>query len=123
MKQRRTSRINSLLKEVISEVITKDVRNPNIAKLITLTKVEITSDMHQAKVYVSVIGTEEEKKNTISGLQAAAGFIGVNSAKKVVLRYFPSLTFKLDTSLDKHMEIEEIIKKIHIEKELRKNGQ
>lgn len=112
----RTDRLNSLLKEVISEVIRRDVRNPHVAELVTVTRVQITKDLHYAKVYISVIGSDQAKAETLAALQSAAGFIAVNSAKKVVMRYFPELTFKLDDSVDKHMRIEELLQKISKEK-------
>lgn len=109
---KRTDRLNSLLKEVISDVIRREVRNPHVNELITVTRVDITKDLHNAKVYISVIGTQEEKEKTIVALQSAAGFIAVNASKLVVMRYFPALTFKLDTAVEKHMRIEELLKKI-----------
>lgn len=118
---KRISRLNSLLREVISEVIQKDVSNPNIAKFTTVTSVDITPDLRFAKVLISVIGTDIEKKQTIDALNQAAGFIGVNSAKKVVMRYFPTLTFELDLSVEKQMKIDKILTDIKKEKEKRSN--
>lgn len=117
MPKQRTDRLNSLLKEVISEVIRRDVRNPHVNELVTVTRVDITKDLHYAKVYISVIGTAEDKTNTLNALQSAAGFIAVNASKKVVMRYFPSLTFKLDDAVDKHMRIETLLKEINDKKE------
>jgi ribosome-binding factor A len=108
----RTDRLNSLLKQVISEVIKREVRNPHISELVTVTRVQITKDLHHAKVYVSVIGSEQEKKETLEALTSAAGFIAVQSSHQVVMRYFPELSFKLDDSVDKHMRIEELLGKI-----------
>lgn len=119
MAKKRTARLNSLLKEVISDVIRKDTRNPHINRLMTVTRVEITPDLHYAKVYVSVIGTDEDKKETIDALQNAAGFIAVNSSKLVVMRYFPALTFKLDDSVDQHMRIEKLLHEIGAERQAR----
>lgn len=116
MAKKRTARLNSLLKEVISDVIRKDVRNPHINELLTVTHVEITPDLHYAKVYVSVIAPEHEKLETLKALQNSAGFIAVNASKLVVMRYFPQLTFKLDDSVDQHMRIEGLLKKISEEK-------
>ncbi len=121
MKKNRKERLNSLLKEVISEVIFKDVKNPHVSQFVAVTEVDITADLQQAKVYISVIGKPEEKKKTLEALQSAAGFIGVHASKKVVLRHFPSLIFKLDESVDKHMRIEEILGKIHDEESSREN--
>jgi ribosome-binding factor A len=116
---RRVERLNSLLKEVISSVIRKDVKNPHLPKLIAITHVDITKDLRHAKVYVSVIGDEAVKKEAIHVLQSAAGFIGVHASKKVVMRYFPELTFHIDETVDKQSRIEEIIGKIEKERRAR----
>lgn len=121
VEKKRTDRLNSLLREVISEVIRRDVKNPHVNTLITVTHVDITKDLHHAKVYVSVIGSEKEKTDTIAALQSAAGFIAVNASKKVVMRYFPELNFRLDDSVEKHMHIEDILTKINTERESREN--
>lgn len=119
MPVKRTDRLNSLLKEVISEVIFREVKNPHVNELLTVTRVEITKDLHYAKVYVSVIGTEQQKRDTIGALQSAAGFIAVNSSKKVTMRYFPTLTFILDESVDKQLRIEKLLHQISEEKKAR----
>jgi ribosome-binding factor A len=119
MKSKRINRLNSLLRKVISEVIHQDLRNPNISKFTSVTSVDITQDLRFAKIYISIIGTEKEKKDTIHALNQAAGFISIQASKKVVMRYFPTLTFELDTSVDKHMKIEKILIDIKKEKENR----
>lgn len=118
---RRTERLNSLLKEVITEVIRGDVRNPYVPELITITQVDITKDLHYAKVFFSLIGTEDEKLKTLEALQSAAGFIAVTASKKVVLHHFPELTFKIDNSVEKHMRIEMALQKIHEEENGRRD--
>lgn len=120
MTKQRTDRLNSNLKEVISEVVRRDVRNPHVHELVTITRVDITKDLHYAKVYVSVIGSKEDKEKTIAALQSAAGFIAVTASKKVVMRYFPELTFKLDDGVEKHMRIEELLNKIQEERDSKK---
>lgn len=115
----RTDRLNSSLREVISDVIKRQVRNPHVNELMTVTRVQITKDLHYAKVFVSVIGTEQQKAETIKALQSAAGFIAVNASKEVVMRYFPELTFKLDDSADKQMRIDDLLGEISKERETR----
>jgi ribosome-binding factor A len=119
MTKQRTDRLNSLLKEVISEVIRDDVRNPHVAELFTVTRVDITKDLHFAKVYISVIGDDHKRAETIAALNSAAGFIAVNASKKVTMRYFPELTFRLDDSVDKHMRIQELLGEISEERHAR----
>jgi len=105
MEKKRTKRLNSLLKEVLSEVILHELKDPRVSPLVTVASVDITNDLHYAKVYISVIGTDKEKRETLEALESAAGFIGVSAAKKVVMRYFPVLTFKLDTTVEEQMKI------------------
>jgi ribosome-binding factor A len=121
MKQR-TDRLNSLLKEVISDIIRKEVKHPGVRQLLTVTRVDITKDLHFAKVYISVIGSEQEKQETLEALQASAGFIAVQASKQVVMRYFPALTFKLDNSVEKQMRIEELLGKIAKERDAREQS-
>ena len=116
---KRIRRLNSLLKEVISEVIREDVQNPNVSDLMTVTTVSASKDLQHARVYISVIGTEEKRQKTIQALASSAGFIATLASKKVVLRHFPLLTFCIDTTVDKQMKIETILQKIHVEKESR----
>lgn len=119
MKAQRLSRVNSLLKEVIYEVIHKDVRNPHINTFVTVTKVETSADLHHAKVYISMIATDAEKEKILHALESAAGFIAVQASKKVELRYFPQLSFKIDTAADEHMRIEKILSEIEDERNSR----
>jgi ribosome-binding factor A len=120
MVKNRVARLNSLLKEVISEVIHREVRNPHVNRFVSVTSVEITSDLQHAKVYISVIGTAKEKEETILALQSAAGFIAIQSSKKVTMRYFPALTFKLDNSVEKQMRIDSLLGQIKEEQSTRK---
>lgn len=119
---RRTERLNSLLKEVISEVVRKDVDNPKIPILITITEVDISKDLQHAKVMFSLIGDDNEKQECLEALQSAAGFISVLSSKKVVMRHFPSLHFKIDNSVEKHLRIEEALRKIREEDDERRHS-
>ncbi len=119
MTKQRTDRLNSLLREVISDVIRLDLKNPHVSDLITVTGVEITKDLRQAKVYISVIGTNIDKQETMIALDRSAGFIASNASKKVRMRYFPSLHFVLDDGVNHQMRIEELLKKIHDEEQHR----
>jgi ribosome-binding factor A len=116
---RRVERVNSLLVEVIAEVVMREVKDPRIPGLITITRVEISPDLRQAKVFFSVIGDEKTKKLTLQILQEAAGYIAITASKKVVLKYFPQLTFKIDDTLEKHQRIDDLLKKIEDEKNAR----
>lgn len=117
----RTDKLNSLLQQVISEVILHDVKNPHVGQFISITKVEITKDLRHAKVFVSVIGDNKIRENSIIALQSAAGFIAVHASKKMVIRHFPELHFKLDDTVDKQMRINAIISDITNERKSRES--
>jgi ribosome-binding factor A len=118
----RIKRLNSLLKEVIAEVIQQEVKDPRIHTFTSVTKVDLSNDLQHAKVFVSVLAGEKEKKATVEALQSAAGFIAISASKKVVMRYFPALLFKLDSSVEEHLRIEKVLEQIHAEQKSRKPG-
>ena len=107
------------MKEVITEVIFQEVKNPHINQFVTVSRVDISKDLRHAKVYLSMIATQAQKEQTVNILQSAAGFIGVRASKKVSLRFFPQLTFKIDDTVDKQSRIEDLLKEIHEEDEKR----
>jgi ribosome-binding factor A len=114
---KRINQINSLLKEVISETIRGDMKNPNLTDLLTVTQVDTSRDLQHAKVFISIIEEKEGPKyDTIKILQDASSYIQAVASKKVSLRYFPSLIFKKDTSLDHYMHIDKILKDIESKK-------
>lgn len=119
MAVKRTDRLNSLLREVISEVIRKEVRNPRVTELVTVTRVQITKDLRHAKVLISVIGSEQDKAETLAALNSAAGFIAVQASHQVVMRYFPELMFKLDDGVARQMRLDGLLQKICAERESR----
>jgi ribosome-binding factor A len=113
MSERRVSRLNSLLKEVLSEVLTQDLHHiPGVSTLMTITSVEITSDLSFAKVFVSVIGNQVAKDATLEALNRVAGVIARTASKKVVLRSFPKLHFYIDEGLEKQLKISELLAKV-----------
>lgn len=118
----RTTRLNSLLKEVISEVIKNDVKNPHVSDLTTVTRVDITKDLHHAKVYVSIIGDEKARALTMDALQSASSFIAVSASKKVTMYYFPELKFIYDDGVEQHMRIEELLHEVNNERQAREAG-
>lgn len=119
MAVKRTDKLNSLLQEVIADVIRLEVKNPHVHALTSVTAVAITPDLSEALVSISVIGTDDEREETVRALNKAAGFIAVASSKKIVIRHFPSLRFSLDQTVDKQMHIDNLIRKISEERSAR----
>lgn len=113
MSSRRILRLNNLLTEVISETIHKEVKNPHVGPFVSVSRVDISPDLRHAKVFISMIGSDQQKNQTVEALRSAAGFIAVRSSKKVTMRFFPELHFYLDDSVDKWMRIEQLVQDIH----------
>ena len=102
---RRTERINSQLREEISDLLHRSLKDPRIAGLVTITEVDVSPDLARAKVYVSVLGTEEEKRSTFEALAAAAHFVQRELRKRLTIRRTPELIFLQDDSMERGARI------------------
>ncbi|HNO78647.1 MAG TPA: 30S ribosome-binding factor RbfA [Phycisphaerae bacterium] len=109
MKSFRTDKMASLVRTIASDMIANKVHDPRIGKFVSITRVEVTQDMQMAKIFVSVMGTEEDQRSTMRGLKSAQGLIQRAVAKGVTARICPHLTFISDHSIKKAAEIMEII--------------
>jgi ribosome-binding factor A len=108
MKTHRLARVAEAVREVASETILFDMRDPRV-KLVTVTRAEVSGDLQHAKVYVSIMGSEKEQKLTLNGLRHATGFIQSKLAKRLQTRFTPVLTFVLDDGVKKSIEITRLI--------------
>ncbi len=109
----RTEQVKSLLKTEISDIIRRQINDPRIG-FITITDAEVTADLHYAKVYVSVFGSEEEKKKTFDALHSASGFIRNEFGSRVKMKVIPEITFVPDLAIEhgaRMFELFELIKK------------
>ena len=109
--ENRLSRINEELKKEISNVISFELKNPNVTGLISVTKAKITPDLKYAKIYVSILNSKNIKK-TMEGLKESAGFIRSQVEKTINLRITPELIFEIDDSLEYGEKIEKILKEL-----------
>lgn len=110
----RTDRINEIMKEEISQIIQKELKDPRIG-FTTVTGVKVSPDLRHAVVYFSVLGDEEKTISSLAGLQSSKGFIRTELGARIRLKYLPELDFKLDRSIAEGMRIFEIITHIHKE--------
>jgi ribosome-binding factor A len=110
----RILRVNSEIQKAISDIISNELKNPMIKGLITVTKVDTTSDLDQSKIYISIFD-ESSRDEVFNQIKHSAGFIRRELARAVELRKVPFLTFYLDTSYDYGQKIEEAINKINSE--------
>ena len=97
-------RINNEVQREIAGII-RDVKDPRNHPLATVMAVEVATDLKTCKVYVSVIGNDEERKATADGLKSASGFIRRELAHRLNMRNTPELTFIMDTSIEDAMNM------------------
>ena len=102
MRFKRSQRIQELLLEEISKLVQSGLKDPRIG-FTTITKVEVSDNLKHAKIFVSVMGSEQEKSDTLNGLRNAKGFIRSILGKNLYLRYLPELDFRRDDNAD-HVE-------------------
>ena len=106
-------RINSEVMKEMSQIISFELKDPRINPFTSVTDVYVAPDLKTCKAYVSVMGSDEEKKNTLEGLENAKGMIRSLLAKRLNLRNTPEITFKLDESLEKGMEMMKLIDEVN----------
>lgn len=111
----RIMRVNSEIQKAISDIISNELKNPMIKGLITVTKVDTTTDLDQSKIYISIYD-EETRDDVLNAIKHSAGFIRRELASRVDLRKVPYLSFYLDDSYHYGQKIEETINRINEER-------
>ena len=112
--QLRIEKLQELIKQEVGKMLLYDIKDPRIG-FVTVTDVEMTGDLREAKIFVSIMGNEEQIKDTTDGLKSALGFIRREIGKRIRLRFTPEISFAPDKSLDYSEHIQKIL--LQIEKE------
>jgi ribosome-binding factor A len=112
MRGQRQERVGELLREDISQIIQRELTDPRLARLISVTEVSVSPDLRQARVYVSVYGSAEEQQQAMAALEYAARRIRGHLSRTVRLRHIPELEFELDTSLERADRIMRLLDEI-----------
>ena len=116
MPSRRVLKAAEAIREVVSLSILADLKDPRISG-VTVTFVEVAGDMRQAKVHVSIMGTESQQQLCLRGLQNSAGFLQKKISNRIDTRYTPRLEFVLDDGVKKSIEIARILREVLPEEE------
>jgi ribosome-binding factor A len=111
----RIERVNHLIRQEVSELLQRHVKDPRLDRFIAVTDVVTSPDMQYAKVFVSRICDEEEKKKTISALSTASGFIRGELVKRLRMRHVPELTFEWDDSIERGSRVLALIDRVTAE--------
>ena len=97
---RRIDRVNELLRSEISHLIARQIKDPRVAGVISITEVIASSDLRSARVYISVMGRDNQRQEALEGIRSAASFLRRELRSRVNLRHTPHLTFQLDDSIE-----------------------
>ena len=111
MTSRRTQKAAEAIREVVGMAILRDLKDPRV-RHVTVTFVEVSPDMRQAKVHVSIMGTETEQHLCLRGLQSAAGFLQSKLAANIDMRYTPKITFVIDQGVKRSIEVMRILQQL-----------
>lgn len=109
----KNTRINGEVQRELSRIISQEIKDPRIAPMTSVVDAVVTSDLKQCKAYISVLGNEEEKKDTLAGLNSAVGYIRRELAHSINLRNTPEITFILDDSIEYGVEMSKKIDELN----------
>lgn len=104
----RMRRVDEAVRAVLSDAITQDLKDPRVG-FVTVTAVQTSPDLRYARVYVSVLGDDEERADSLVGLQSAHGYLQRRVAGELRLKHTPTIEFAYDESVDRGMRIGEIL--------------
>lgn len=109
----KNTRINTEVQKELSMLISREIKDPRINPMTSVVHVEVAPDLKTAKVFISVLGDEESKKNTLAGLRSASSFIRSQLARSLNLRNTPELTFVLDNSIEYGVHMSRLIDEVN----------
>ena len=106
---RRSERVAEGIREEVATFLAEDAKDPRIVGLVTVTGVEVTRDLRHAKVFVSIMGSDEERRATLAGLDSAAGHLRSRIGRVLRLRVAPEIAFRYDDSIARAAKIEALL--------------
>ena len=109
---RRIERLNDLIQEEISELIRRHTKDPRLDCFLTVTRVDTSADLRHAKIFISIMGSDEEKKNAMDGLGSASGFLYRELRGRLSLHRTPRLIFLLDDSIERGSQVLDLMKEV-----------
>lgn len=117
----RAVRVGEQMRDELAQLLREEVKDPRIG-FVSVVKVEVSRDIRHAKIYVSVLGDEQQKKETMAGLTSATGFLRSELAKRLQLRYMPELHFVLDESIEHGQRIAQLLDQVQEERKRTERG-
>jgi ribosome-binding factor A len=111
MPSARIARLRELFREETSVILQRQMRDPRVG-FVSVTDVELSSDLRHAKIFVSVLGDDEAKAHTMAALQSARGFVRTELARRIRLRYFPEVSFRMDESIERGAHVDQLLREV-----------
>ncbi|MGV2941152.1 30S ribosome-binding factor RbfA [Mesobacillus sp. LC4] len=108
----RVNRVGEQMKKELGDIISRKIKDPRVG-FVTVTDVQVTGDLQQAKVYISVLGDEQQREDTLKGLAKAKGFIRTEIGQRIRLRKTPELIFEFDETMAYGNRINSLIHELH----------
>ena len=112
--QLRVEKLQELIKQEVGKILLMDIKDSRIG-FVTVTGVEMTGDLREAKIFVSIMGNDDQIKSSWEGLHSALGFIRHEIGKRIKIRFTPEISFAIDKSLDYSEHIQKLLLKIKSE--------
>lgn len=109
---RRINRINEEIRNEVGDLLLHDLKDPRIKGLVSVLRVDTSSDLGHAKIYLSVLGKQEDGRDTLQAMQSSKGYIRRELVARLKLRHVPELHFILDDSIETGFRINEILKNL-----------
>ena len=109
---RRAERVSNLIRQEICELLQEQVNDPRLSGLISVTKVETSSDLKQAKIYISVIDQHQNKYQILQGFKSASGYFRRELSRRLILRFIPELSFAFDDSIEHGAKVLKLIEQV-----------
>lgn len=119
---RRIDRLEEACKEELSEILRRETKDPRVG-FVTITQVKLTADLRHARVYVSIMGTDEEVQRTLAGLESAKGHLRTRLGKHLRLKYLPEIEFNYDQVTQEALRLEKVMKRVRVEQEVEDGDQ
>lgn len=120
MSKIRVNRVAEQIKKEVSQIIQKELKNPNLG-FVTVTDVEVTGDLQQATIYVSILGTDREKAESLAALEKSKGYLRREIGQRIRLRKTPELSLAVDGSIEYGSKIEQLLTEISKEDAAKKS--
>lgn len=112
MVSRRIARLNEQVRADVAELIAREMKDPRLAGLVSVTAAELSPDLRHARVFISVLGSDEDRKRTLQAVRSAAGFLRTQLAARMTTRRAPELHFALDASIERGQRIMRLLREI-----------